>query len=124
MQRIVLTLAGLNGLIAVAAGAFGAHGLRARLSSEALAIFETAARYHMYHALALVAVAALPGFTSPRWPTASAWCFQCGIILFCGSLYTMALGNLAWKWLGAITPFGGFLFILGWLSLLLAAWKR
>jgi uncharacterized membrane protein YgdD (TMEM256/DUF423 family) len=120
MQRIALALAGLNGLIAVAAGAFGAHGLRSRLTADALIIFETAARYHMYHALALAAVAALAG---PRWTTASVWLFQCGIIFFCGSLYAMALSNMAWKWLGAVTPFGGLLFILGWLCLIFAALK-
>lgn len=124
MQRIVMALAGFNGMIAVAAGAFAAHGLRAKLNADALAIFETAARYHIYHALALVALAALALHSNSRWMTASAWCFQCGIILFSGSLYAMALSKMQWKWLGPITPFGGLFFILGWLCVVLAAWKR
>ena len=115
MQKIIIVLAGLNGLLAVAAGAFGAHGLKAKLSADALAVFETAARYHVYHALALAVVAAVAGSTNSRWLNVSAFCFQGGIILFCGSLYAMASSRMEWKWLGPITPLGGVLFMAGWL---------
>ncbi len=124
MQRMTIVLAGINGLIAVAAGAFGAHGLKAKLSAEALAVFETAARYHMYHAIALAALAGLAGTANSRLFSASAISFQLGIVLFCGSLYAMALSQLEWKWLGPITPLGGLLFIVGWLCLILTAWKQ
>jgi uncharacterized membrane protein YgdD (TMEM256/DUF423 family) len=106
-------------LVAVGAGAFGAHGLRARLSPELLAVFETAARYQMYHALALLAVA----WAVTRWPGAlphwAGWLFLAGTVLFSGSLYLLALTGI--RWLGAITPLGGLAFLAGWLCLLLAA---
>lgn len=124
MQKTMILLAGFNGLVAVAAGAFGAHGLRARLSQEALAIFETAARYHMYHALALAALAALAGQASSRLFNGSAIAFQFGIILFSGSLYAMALSRMEWKWLGPITPIGGLLLMIGWLCLVLVGISR
>jgi|CXWL01.1.fsa_nt_gi uncharacterized membrane protein YgdD (TMEM256/DUF423 family) len=124
MQKLMIVLAGVNGLIAVAAGAFGAHGLRARLTPDTLAIFETAARYHMYHSLALAALAALAGHAGSRLFSASAISFQFGIVLFCGSLYAMALSRLEWKWLGPVTPMGGLLLMLGWLLLALAGMSR
>ena len=106
---------------AVGVGAFGAHGLRARVDAEMLAVFETGARYHMYHALALLAV----GWASTRWPggmvQASGWCFVAGIAIFSGSLYTMTLTGA--RWLGAVTPLGGLSFILGWVLLALSALK-
>ena len=105
--------------MSVAAGAFGAHGLRARLSPESLAIFETAARYQMYHALGLFvvswAVSRWPG-SLPQW---SGWLFVAGTLLFSGSLYALALTGL--RWLGAITPLGGAAFLAGWLCLALSA---
>lgn len=124
MNSTIGFLAGLNGLIAVAAGAFGAHGLKSKLSPEALTIFETAARYHMYHALALAALAAISGLTTSRLIHTSALSIQGGIILFCGSLYAMALSKLEWKWLGPITPFGGLLFMIGWALLAAAAFSK
>ena len=121
MQRTFLAIAALFGLIAVAAGAFGAHALEARLAADRLAIFETAARYQMYHALALVGVAwagtALPAAGS--FVTASGWAFVIGTLVFCGSLYLLALGGP--RWLGAITPIGGLGFLAGWALLGLAA---
>ena len=105
-------------LLAVAAGAFGAHALRARVPVELLAVFETGARYHMYHALALLAVA----WASQAWPgpavTAAGWLFVGGIVLFSGSLYLLALTGV--RWLGAITPIGGAAFLAGWALLLWA----
>jgi uncharacterized membrane protein YgdD (TMEM256/DUF423 family) len=109
----------VSALLSVAAGAFGAHALRARLSPESLAVFETAARYQMYHALGLFAVA----WAVSRWPGSlaqwSGWLFVVGTLLFSGSLYALALTGI--RWLGAITPLGGAAFLAGWLCLALAA---
>jgi uncharacterized membrane protein YgdD (TMEM256/DUF423 family) len=103
---------------AVAAGAFGAHALAARLTPERLATWETAARYHMYHALALVIVGVIAGrWTSPLVGTAG-WLFVAGIAIFAGTVYTLALGGP--RWLGAITPLGGLALIAGWLVLAVA----
>ena len=114
-------LGALSGFVAVAAGAFGAHGLRERLSAEMLAVFETGARYQMYHALALLA----SGWAAARWPGAapqiSGWAFFTGTILFSGSLYLLSLTGI--RWLGAVTPLGGLAFLIGWLSLAWGIWK-
>ena len=118
MERVFFGLGALSALIAVAAGAFGAHALRARVTPDMLAVFETAARYHMYHALGLLAVA----WAAARWPGpagAAGWLFVAGTVLFCGSLYLLALTGQ--RWLGAITPFGGLAFILGWAALVWGA---
>lgn len=121
MDRIFATLGSLSGFIAVGAGAFGAHGLKTRLTPDLLAVFETAARYQMVHALALLAVA----WAFTRWPgraaAASGWCFVAGTVVFSGSLYLLALTGV--RGFGAITPFGGALFLAGWLLLALAAWR-
>ena len=121
MDRLFLGLGAVSAGLAVALGAFAAHGLRARLSPEALQTFETGARYHMYHALALLAVA----WAVTRWPggavTAAGWLFVAGTLLFSGSLYLLAVTGM--RMLGAITPFGGLAFILGWLALAWAAWS-
>jgi uncharacterized membrane protein YgdD (TMEM256/DUF423 family) len=119
MDRRFFTYGSLSAFLAVAAGAFGAHALRSRLGPAMLLVFETGARYQMYHALALLAVA----WTVARWPgrlaQAAGWCFVAGTVLFSGSLYAMALtGQRA---LGAITPLGGVAFLAGWLCLALAA---
>jgi uncharacterized membrane protein YgdD (TMEM256/DUF423 family) len=90
----------------VALGAFGAHALKNRLTPEMLTVFETGVRYQAYHALALLLLAALRG------PDKAAWCFVGGIVLFSGSLYALALTGV--RWLGAITPIGGVLFLVGW----------
>jgi uncharacterized membrane protein YgdD (TMEM256/DUF423 family) len=119
MDSFFFRLGALSALIAVAAGAFGAHSLRARLSPDLLAVFETAARYQMYHALALIAVA----WASARWPGAlptwAGWLFSIGTLLFSGSLYALAVSGA--RWLGAVTPFGGAAFLAGWVCLALAA---
>ena len=115
MDRLFFGLGSMSGLIAVAAGAFGAHALRARLSPDYLAVFETAARYQMYHALALLAAA----WAATRWPGAlvhwAGWLFVVGTVLFSGSLYALALTGT--RWLGAITPVGGLALLAGWLCL-------
>ena len=111
----------LSAFVAVAAGAFGAHALRARLGPELLAVFETAARYQMYHALALIAVA----WGISRWGApplrAAGWLFLAGTILFSGSLYLLALTGV--RGLGAVTPFGGLCFLAGWLLLAFGVWR-
>ena len=122
MERTFLALGALSGCLAVAAGAFGAHGLRGRLSPELMAVFETAARYQMYHALALVVVAAIAGRLYGRGPEVAGWLFIAGTVLFSGSLYVLALGGP--RWLGAVTPLGGLAFLAGWAVLAWAAWSR
>jgi len=121
MARVFALLGALSGFIAVAAGAFGAHALKVRLTTELLAVFETAARYQMVHALGLIAVA----WACNQWPgratQASGWCFVAGTVLFCGSLYLLALTGV--RTLGVITPLGGLLFLAGWLLLAWAAWR-
>jgi uncharacterized membrane protein YgdD (TMEM256/DUF423 family) len=105
----------LFGFLAVALGAFGAHGLEGRLSPADLATFETAVRYQMYHALALILVGAtaatLPGFRV----RAAGWAFASGILVFSGSLYLLVLTGH--RWLGAVTPLGGVAFLVGWAAL-------
>jgi uncharacterized membrane protein YgdD (TMEM256/DUF423 family) len=122
MDRFFFSLGAASALLSVAAGAFGAHALRGRLSPEYLTVFETAARYQMYHALALLAVA----WAVSRWPGGLApwagWLFVLGTVLFSGSLYALALTGA--RWLGAITPLGGGAFLMGWLCLALAARVR
>ena len=115
MKMNWLAVGAITGAIGVTLGAFGAHALKARLSAELLAIFETGVRYQMYHAFALLAVA----WAASRWPggwiNASGWLFTSGILIFSGSLYVMTLTSV--RWLGAITPVGGLCLILGWLAL-------
>lgn len=109
----------------VAAGAFGAHALKAVLAPDMQAVFETAVRYQMYHALGLLALGAASGWGDPAakpWLGRSGWCFAAGIGLFSGSLYGMALAG--WRWLGPVTPLGGLAFILGWGCLAAAALKK
>lgn len=112
MDRVFFALGAWLAFIAVAAGAFGAHALAARLTPDRLATWETAARYHMYHALALFIVA----WASSRWPGGSVnvagWLFVAGIVIFSGTVYALALGSP--RWFGAITPLGGVCFLVGW----------
>jgi len=112
MDRTFLLIGALAALIGVGFGAFGAHGLRERLSPEMLAVFETGVRYQMYHAFAILIVAlALARLDAPL-VRAAGWSFTAGIVLFSGSLYTMALTGVTT--LGAITPIGGVAFLIGW----------
>lgn len=121
MDRTFFALGALFAGLAVAAGAFGAHGLKSRLAPDMLEVFETAARYEMYHALALFVVA----WAVARWPESGAgvagWCFVAGILVFSGSLYVLALTGI--RWLGAITPIGGVAFLIGWGVLAWSAWR-
>lgn len=119
MDRLFFALGAALAFTGVAAGAFGAHGLRGRVTPELLEVFETGARYHVYHALGLLAVA----WAATRWPgpgtTAAGWLFVAGIVLFSGSLYLLALTGQ--RWLGAVTPLGGVAFLAGWLALVWAS---
>jgi uncharacterized membrane protein YgdD (TMEM256/DUF423 family) len=121
-MNLWLMIAAINGALAVAAGAFGAHGLQGRLDQHHMEIFETAARYHMYHALAmgLAALAARSGAASTPANAASGF-FLAGIILFSGSLYLLAFTGA--RVLGFVTPFGGLAFLAGWIALAWAATK-
>lgn len=119
MRRLFLFLGGLFGGLGVILGAFGAHTLKARLTPELLATFETGVRYQIYHALALLAVALLYGSRSAKGlMIVSGWLFVVGTLLFSGSLYVLVLGGV--RWLGAITPVGGTAFIIGWFCLAVA----
>lgn len=119
-----IALGALNAAIAVAAGAFAAHGLRGRLDARALEVFETGARYHMYHALAIVLAGVLAsgaGSSAARGAHAAGWLFQGGVVLFSGSLYALALTGISR--LGAVTPLGGLAFLAGWLWLAWTSWR-
>ena len=118
MKTFVILGAILGGL-SVAAGAFGAHALRAQLEPRMLEVFETAARYQMYHALALFAAAWLAHQTEAPAAHVAGWAFVAGIVLFSGSLYAMAFTGV--RALGAVTPVGGVAFMVGWAALALAA---
>jgi uncharacterized membrane protein YgdD (TMEM256/DUF423 family) len=118
MERIFFLIGAASAFLGVAAGAFGAHALKQRISTEMLNIFEVGVRYQMYHALALLAVA----WACTRWPgtltAASGWLFLVGTVIFSGSLYILSLSGI--RWVGAITPFGGLAFLAGWVCLALA----
>ena len=119
MARVFLALGAANAFLAVAAGAFGAHGLKARLSADLLAVFETGARYHFFHALGLVAVGLWLQVRPAPGVTVGGWLLQAGILVFSGSLYVLALtGVRGW---GAVTPIGGVAFLAGWAFLFWAA---
>ncbi|MEP6765798.1 MAG: DUF423 domain-containing protein [Gemmatimonadaceae bacterium] len=121
MERLFVIIGALSAAMGVGAGAFGAHALRAKLEPRMLEVFETGARYQMYHAIALIVVA----WASSRWPgsltNAAGWLFVAGTVFFSGSLYLMALTDV--RALGAITPVGGVCFIAGWVCLAVAAIK-
>ena len=120
--QTLIAVGSLLAALAVAAGAFGAHILKSIVDPPMLAVFETAARYQMYHALGMIAVG-LAGqvFGSPQIVRAG-WCFAAGVLLFCGSLYGVSL--LGIRWLGAMTPIGGLAFITGWSLLGWSIWRE
>ena len=104
--------------LGVAAGAFGAHGLKKLLSADMMAIFETGVRYQLIHGLALMAVAWLSDRSPSKSISAAGFCFLAGTLVFCGSLYILSLTGA--RWWGAVTPVGGLLFLAGWLLILVA----
>ncbi len=122
MERLFIIIGALSGAIGVGAGAFGAHALKARLEPRMLEVFETGARYQMYHALAMLAAAWIVSRFPGSLANASGWLFLAGTVLFSGSLYAMALTGV--RALGAITPLGGVCFIAGWVCVALAAMRR
>ncbi len=119
MDRTFLLVGALAAFVGVALGAFGAHGLRSRLSPEMLAVFETGVRYQMYHALAILIVALAAARLDGWLIRAAGWLFTGGIVLFSGSLYALALSGVTL--LGAVTPVGGLAFLAAWGCLVLAA---
>ncbi|WP_339337918.1 DUF423 domain-containing protein [uncultured Oceanicoccus sp.] len=123
MAKTLLIIAAISGLLAVMIGAFGAHGLKGRITTDLMAIFQTGVQYHFYHALALLLVGILmlqfPQLTLLKF---SGWLLVAGMVIFSGSLYVMALTGI--KWLGAITPIGGMAFIGGWLTMAIAIYNH
>jgi uncharacterized membrane protein YgdD (TMEM256/DUF423 family) len=121
VSRIFIAIAAILAGLSVAAGAFASHALKAKLTERAIEIFETGARYQMYHALALLLVALLlsRAETASISLTVAGYAFIVGIALFSGSLYALSLSGI--KWLGAITPLGGVAFLVGWAMLAIAA---
>jgi uncharacterized membrane protein YgdD (TMEM256/DUF423 family) len=122
MQKLFLIAGAVAMPLAVALGAFGAHGLKSRLTEEMLNIFETGVQYHFYHAIGLLIV----GFIAQYLPdskllTWSGWLMIFGIFIFSGSLYALSISGV--RWLGAITPIGGLCFIASWIFVALAVWK-
>ena len=121
MPKTFLILGAINAFLCVAIGAFGAHGLKEKLSTEMLAVYQTAVQYHFYHALGLVAVGlVLTHFPESRPLAWSGWLMLAGIVLFSGSLYVLSLTGI--RWLGAVTPFGGVAFLLAWALLAYGVW--
>jgi uncharacterized membrane protein YgdD (TMEM256/DUF423 family) len=121
-QQLFWVIGSLFALLSIAAGAFGSHLLKSKLSSDYLNVFEVAIRYQMYHALALVVIALLMNISHSPWLDKAGWSFIIGVFLFSGSLYTLVLFNI--KQLGMVTPFGGLSLILGWFFLILAGLSK
>lgn len=124
MHKGFLATAALLGALAVALGAFGAHGLKKIVPPETVATFETGVRYQFYHVFALIAVALLFDRLPADWLRYAGWCFIIGIILFSGSLYLLtalkATNTVGLTGIGIVTPFGGLFFIAGWICLAVA----
>ena len=122
MAKLFLALGCINALLVVLIGAFGAHALKARLTVENMAVFQTGVQYHFYHAVGLILLGLIalqiPITPYLRW---SGWLMLVGIILFSGSLYALSITNI--RWLGMITPLGGMAFILAWLLLTIGIMK-
>ena len=121
MERVFFLFGTVSALVGVAAGAFGAHGLKGRLDPEMLSVFEAGVRYQMYHAFALIAAAGVHTKWPSRFVRIGGWLFVIGTILFSGSLYLLSVSGV--KWLGAITPLGGLAFLAGWGCIAWAAWR-
>lgn len=120
--KLFLILGGLNAALVVMLGAFGAHGLKAILTADMLAVYQTAVHYHLFHALGLLAVGLVATqIADSVWLRWSGWLMLLGIILFSGSLYVLSVSGL--RWLGMITPFGGLAFITAWIVFVIAVAK-
>lgn len=127
MNKQIIVTASVLGMLAVITGAFGAHGLKAVLPADQLEVWHTAVQYNFYHVFALLFLSTMARFKS-RLITASYYFFTVGILFFSGSLYLLSCRSiLGWDWLialGPITPLGGLLFIMGWLTLAIAAFRN
>lgn len=122
MHKLFLIISSISGILSVALGAFGAHALKDKLQSEdTLDTYQTAVQYQFYHTLALLAIALLMTKYESQWLNYAGYSMTFGILIFSGSLYVLCFTGM--KWMGAITPIGGLLFIAGWLFLLLTALK-
>jgi uncharacterized membrane protein YgdD (TMEM256/DUF423 family) len=121
IAKLFLSIGSISGALAVMLGAFGAHGLKDRLSDKMLANYMTGVEYHFYHTLALLIVGVIALHHPNRTLSASGWAFALGILIFSGSLYILALTGITK--LGAITPIGGLMFIVGWILFALAVIK-
>lgn len=120
-MRYLILLGALNGALAVALGAFGAHGLKNRVDAAMLDIWSTASHYHFYHALSLLLVGLLARQFGGNGVVAAGWILFAGMLVFSGSLYILVLSGQ--KWLGAVTPLGGVALIVGWLWLAWSLWR-
>jgi uncharacterized membrane protein YgdD (TMEM256/DUF423 family) len=122
MASLTLFIAAILGFLAVGLGAFGAHGLKATLSADMMAVYQTAVQYHFYHCFALLIVGLLMHSGDQHMSLrVSAGLFFVGVLVFSGSLYAMAFTGA--RWLGAITPIGGLMFLVAWACLAYSAWK-
>lgn len=123
MQKLFLLAGSIAMALAVALGAFGAHGLKNMLTDEMLDIFDTGIKYHFYHAVGLLVIGLVAQYMSEslllQW---SGWMMIAGILVFSGSLYILSIAGI--RWMGAITPIGGLCFIISWILLALAVWKN
>ncbi|MCY4402137.1 MAG: DUF423 domain-containing protein [Candidatus Poribacteria bacterium] len=122
MKMLFFALGSGFSLLSVLFGAFGAHALKKKLTPEMLDIFEVAVRYQMYHSIGLIVVAWAISQWQNSLTNAAGWCFVAGILIFSGSLYILSLTGV--RWLGAITPIGGLVFIAGWGCLMIAAFRQ
>lgn len=120
--KLFLILGGINAALVVMLGAFGAHGLKAKLTTDMLAVYQTGVHYHLFHALGLLAVGLVATQIADsvylKW---AGWLMLAGIVLFSGSLYMLSVSGV--RWLGMVTPFGGLAFIAAWILFILAIIK-
>lgn len=127
-NRKMLTTLSTVGMLAVIIGAFGAHGLKPKLTTDQLNTFQTGVNYHFYHMLAMSFAYLLYIHSRNPWVRRGFWAFLIGIILFSGSLYLLStrelIGLTAYKWVGPLTPLGGLCFIFGWISIMVSAYKQ
>lgn len=127
MHKGFIKIAAISGALSVALGAFAAHGLKQVASPDVIQMFETAVRYQFYHTIALMLIAILYKDFASKYLKWAGYSFIVGMGLFSGSLYLLTyfkINSISMNWLGAITPFGGLLFILGWLLLFIAVIKK
>jgi uncharacterized membrane protein YgdD (TMEM256/DUF423 family) len=121
MEKFFFVCGAVSAFIGVAAGAFGAHGLKQRLDADMMAVFEVGVRYQMYHAFALIATAWAISRWSGSLANSAGYLFILGTVLFSGSLYLLSLTGI--RWLGAITPLGGLAWLAAWVCLAWAVMK-